>query len=393
MAKKPKIGIIYSYDENWIGGTYYLNNLCAALGKTELEKQPEIIVFTDTEETFMKLKKSSGYPFLTFYPMEIRHNFFQRIINKISRTLISKNLFEKRPLNTELDLIFPNPTSWFFELSPNKLYWIPDFQELKLPQFFNETELTKRKENHNFVANSNAVVFSSKDAENDFNIQYPDSKAQRFVLNFAVHHPDYTNINLDSLLKKYKLPKKPYFFVPNQFWQHKNHMLILRALILSKQIADDIQVFFSGKEFDHRNPDYITQIRNFVKDNHLTKNVHFLGFINRVDQLALMRHSKGLIQPSLFEGWSTVIEDGKSMGQRIIASNLNVHKEQLANNNTLHHFVDIDNEKKLSEYMLAWLNDDWSLKKVPNSDYNIKILNFANDFLEIVKKISQNDHK
>ena len=57
MVKRLKIGIIYSYDENWIGGTYYLNNLCAALGKIEKEKQPEIVVFTNSKETFLKLKK------------------------------------------------------------------------------------------------------------------------------------------------------------------------------------------------------------------------------------------------------------------------------------------------------------------------------------------------
>ena len=42
-----------------------------------------------------------------------------------------------------------------------------------------------------------------------------------------------------------------------------------------------------------------------------------------------MRHSQAVIQPSLFEGWSTVIEDAVSLQVPVIASGLKVNKEQL----------------------------------------------------------------
>ncbi len=39
----------------------------------------------------------------------------------------------------------------------------------------------------------------------------------------------------------------------------------------------------------------------------------FLGFIDRGEQLQLMKNSIAIVQPSLFEGWSTVVEDTKAM--------------------------------------------------------------------------------
>jgi glycosyltransferase involved in cell wall biosynthesis len=47
-----------------------------------------------------------------------------------------------------------------------------------------------------------------------------------------------------------------------------------------------------------------------------------------------MKYAKAIIQPSLFEGWSTVIEDAKSLQVPVIASNLDVNIEQLEEKGT-----------------------------------------------------------
>lgn len=45
-----------------------------------------------------------------------------------------------------------------------------------------------------------------------------------------------------------------------------------------------------------------------------------LGLVPRSDVIALMRYSISLINPSFFEGWSTTVEEAKSMGKQIILS-------------------------------------------------------------------------
>ena len=44
--------------------------------------------------------------------------------------------------------------------------------------------------------------------------------------------------------------------------------------------------------------------------------------------MQLMRRSLAVIQPSLFEGWSTVVEDARALGKRIAISDIPVHLEQ-----------------------------------------------------------------
>jgi glycosyltransferase involved in cell wall biosynthesis len=41
-----------------------------------------------------------------------------------------------------------------------------------------------------------------------------------------------------------------------------------------------------------------------------------------------MYHSLALINPSLFEGWSSTVEEAKSLGKMILLSDIPVHREQ-----------------------------------------------------------------
>ena len=53
-----------------------------------------------------------------------------------------------------------------------------------------------------------------------------------------------------------------------------------------------------------------------------------LGLVPYEHVTALSRDSQALINPSLFEGWSTTVEEAKSMGKRILLSRIPVHVEQ-----------------------------------------------------------------
>ena len=48
----------------------------------------------------------------------------------------------------------------------------------------------------------------------------------------------------------------------------------------------------------------------------------------RAHVFRLMRQSLAVLQPSLFEGWSTSVEEAKSVGKRMILLDIPVHREQ-----------------------------------------------------------------
>jgi len=76
-----------------------------------------------------------------------------------------------------------------------------------------------------------------------------------------------------------------------------------------------------------------------------------------------MKKSIAIIQPSLFEGWSTVVEDAKSLGKNIIVSDINVHIEQKDERTVVFPKLDY---KELSKIMVDTLQspkDDDSMKE------------------------------
>jgi glycosyltransferase involved in cell wall biosynthesis len=329
MAQRRKIGLVFSSNDNWIGGTYYILNLIHSLNTLEPNKKPTIIIFSDKESDWEVVQKTD-YPYLEFKNLTFKYSILERLLNKLSRTLFGKNFQTKQHPESICDAIFPFNGEEALDKIPQKICWIPDFQEHYLPNLFTEEQIQNRR-NHQkkLLSLGLELVLSSQDSYKSYQEIYPELNNKVYVVNFAVTHPEYIHLNINTLKEKFNVTK-PYFISPNQFWSHKNHIVILKALdILTKQNKEiDFQVVFTGKEYDPKSPNYTENLKNFVQENNLSDKVRFLGFIDRDEQLQLMNNALAVIQPSLFEGWSTVVEDAKAMNQRTILSDLQVHKEQ-----------------------------------------------------------------
>ena len=314
MAKRRRIGIFYSYDENWIGGVYYISNLIKCLNLLKEELRPELFIYTSDEATYNKLKVDVKYPYLNFCNQNFKYTLVQRALNYLSRKTIKKNIFEQRYTHKEIDLLFPARDYYEFELIKNKAYWIPDFQELHFPDFFSKTEIESRNKVYNLlVKNNKTIVFSSENAKSDFRRLFPNATNKTLILQFAVKH-NLNNLPEEKFVTHKFAVKKPFFIVSNQFWKHKNHNLIIEALALLKRSGRELpfSIVFTGKEIDTRDPNAFGHLKMKITEFKLDGDIKFLGFIDRNEQLALMQASLAVIQPSLFEGWSPVIEDAKS---------------------------------------------------------------------------------
>jgi glycosyltransferase involved in cell wall biosynthesis len=323
---RKKVAILYSYNENWIGSTYYIQNLISALNTLNDDQKPEIFIVTTSKEAFEQLALVTKYTYLRYRKLAL----LERIINNFTPAFIWKNIIGKTIFRayTDIDLIFPATAGVSFSFCKNRLFWIADFQEHYLPGFFSEEEIDKRKKiQEQIVEVGQEIVFSSHSAKGNFNEIYPSNRLNQYVLPFAVTNTGLREDN-DDVLSRYGVAKK-FFLCSNQFWKHKNHEIVLSAVASLKDKGHMVQVVFTGKERDYRNPTYIDDLKDRVKALNIEKEVLFLGFISRSDQLLLMKKSVAVIQPSLFEGWSTVIEDAKSLNVKIIASDIEVHREQL----------------------------------------------------------------
>lgn len=373
MGKRNIIKINYQYNEDWIGGSYYIQNLIHALNTLESSKKPYLLIHSSNENAVNELKNITSYPYLKRYSYN-KLNILQRGINYLSRKILKKNVFRLFP-----DFLFAFPSSYHERDQLEKqIFWIPDFQDKYLPHFFSEEELKSRDQAYTYIQkNAHHVVFSSGDAQKDFNTFYKGAAPKQYVLNFASYHPDENLPSKIDVLQKFSITGE-YFLCSNQFWVHKNHMVVLKAIAHLKKEGKNICVVFTGKEKDYRNPNYFSDLRKKVVELEIENQVKFLGFIDRKDQIVLLKNCKAIIQPSLFEGWSTVNEDAKAENIFILAANLNVNKEQLINYPNYRLFNPND-EKALANEIK---DKDFSIKEI---DYKENIKKFGLDFMKIIE--------
>ena len=120
--------------------------------------------------------------------------------------------------------------------------------------------------------------------------------------------------------------KSDYFFYPGQFWPHKNHTCLLRALkILKEKHAYEPQLVLTGS--DKGNRGYVEQL---IRDYSLQNQVLFTGFISREDLTALYRQALALVYSSFGGPENLPPLEAFAMGCPVIASSIPGALEQLA---------------------------------------------------------------
>ena len=89
----------------------------------------------------------------------------------------------------------------------------------------------------------------------------------------------------------------------------------------------------------------------------------YIGIIPYDEVLALNAGSIAVINPSMFEGWSSSVEEAKTLGTQLILSKIDVHKEQAPHAK----FFDPDNASDLADALInTSSNCKYSLYKDPS---------------------------
>ncbi len=377
MAKRTRIIIPFNYDEGWTGGNYYISNLVSALNSIPAIRQPEVYILSHNRASFDFIAQTSVYPRLRWISSlmigDIDGGLFKRlrILSKLLPRFVKKKI--------SYDAIFPFPIDT--KERHKTICWIPDFQERALPHLFSKEELTYRTEQHlYYINNFDNILFSSYAAKADFERYYPDAKNTKHVMQFAVANVPDAHDHI-SVLRRLQLPGV-FFYCPNQFWVHKNHEVVIEAVHLLAQEGIEATVAFSGKELDRRDPMHVANLKSRVAELGLAERIKFLGFISKEEQYVLIERSNALLQPSLFEGWSTVVEEAKSKSQFVIASDIAVHREQLTENALFFNPHDPSDLARTIKQRLSNPSDNTLI------DYAVHRRRFAESFMSIVTNVS-----
>jgi glycosyltransferase involved in cell wall biosynthesis len=376
-TERLQLGFIFNFNPKWTGGIIYLINAIRILNFLEDEDKPHVIVFYNPG--LEKYMAEISYPYIEL----VAHSFPSIHKGYISSFLKNKNVFvDDLVKKNQLDAIFPMHDYPVKSKSSAKLVsWYADLQHLYYPQFFTKRKRIERNERIKLILkNAKDLVVSSEAVKNDFLKFFKiPSTLKIHIYHFVSIVEGLSLLSYEEIRDKYGLEDN-YYMISNQFHKHKNHKVVFEAIASLKQKGIPICVAITGRFPSEPDSPYMQELHDIIQKNELQESIKFLGLIPRGDQLLLMKYAKAILQPSLFEGWSTVIEDAKSLQTPVIAANLEVNIEQLEETGT---YFEPHRVEQLVSILEIYPNRDFS--KQIYASYESRMRSAAYELLSIFK--------
>jgi glycosyltransferase involved in cell wall biosynthesis len=255
-------------------------------------------------------------------PHFFKINFFSKILINIRESLPNllyrfltffskKNKFEKFLEKLDVDLIyFVSQSSYAnYVHSINYIYTIfdlchrdcPEFPEVRKNRIFEFREGESKKNLPRAIAVLTDSYLGKENVIYRYNLDsnrvhvFPFSPSLTIQLKAKSNEYEKLDENFIDVKKKYQLTFD-YIFYPAQFWSHKNHIYILKALdILRTENSIQLGAIFAGD--DRGNLSYIKEM---TKKLNLDSQVRFVGFVSNEEIFYLYSQSLALVMPTYF---------------------------------------------------------------------------------------------
>ena len=344
-----RAGFIFPhYVEAWLGGVSYLRNLLGALAASpDCGVRPVLLTHT---------RRPAGFDGVEVVvrnlSLRVRHHLQVRgVLNRLAWDPLLGILAHHRiGLLSHAGVLGPRART-------PALAWVPDLQHRVLPEFFSTAERTTRDAGiRGYLRDAARVFVSSEAARKDLEHFFPGCAQKLRVLRFM----DRTLVAAESppreaLEARYGFRGR-YLLLPNQYWAHKNHQRVLEALSLLRRDGREALVLSTGNTEDYRNPGHFDRLMRLRAELGIEGCYRVLGVVPYTDLAGLLRDAAAVINPSLFEGWSTSVEEAKSLGKRILLSDIAVHREQAPQRGV---YFDPARADRVAEVMwAAWTSTD-----------------------------------
>ena len=367
----------------WLGGRNYFKNLLTAIaGLADTPIEP--VVFTSSRDD----AALTGLPPIRVVRASMMDHWTPAWV---CRQIVAKSLAGDWALHRLLKKENIGVISHWLPLVPRSsiasVGWIADFQHTHLPRLFTDKELRNRdRDSMEVCRRCDKVIVSSESARSDLKLFAPRYAHKAEVLHFVASPPQAESASsLGELQARFEF-SGPYFLLPNQFWTHKNHRVVLAALQLLKLQNRRVLVLATGATVDNRQPGAFSSLMRFAEECGVLDRFRVLGVISPQELTGLMHHAVALINPSHFEGWSTSVEESKSMGKTILLSDIPVHREQAPERGI---YFPANDAERLAEALWATQRDfdadsDARHRASAGSQLSSRRLQFARDFQRII---------
>ncbi|CAN5673526.1 glycosyltransferase family 1 protein [soil metagenome] len=302
----------------WQGGRNYLWNLLAAVtAQPDRAVQPVLLVRPDEDPGDLRM---DGVEVVETDPRWDSGR--ARSLGRAVELAVRRNPLEQHWLrHARIDVLSHAPPTGKPTVS-----WIPDVQHRHLPHLSSRRERFMRDLLfREMLRDATLTLASSETARGDLIRFYSADPGRVRVLQF-VSQPRLAPaemLPLAALVENLRIPPR-FIHLPNQLWKHKNHALVVEAL----RSAPEVTIVATGPREDYRHANVYTELLATIDKAGVADRFLHLGLVSFAELISLMHHAVAVVNPSRFEGWSTTVEEAKSLGKRVLLSDLPVHREQ-----------------------------------------------------------------
>lgn len=391
-----KVAFWYDRPQEYTGGLNYIKNLLFAISMANKGKiEPYVFLGADVDATTVQQFAELA---TVVSSRVLDRGTVPWLMNKVLFKYFGRLWIVNRVMRTHGIQLVSHAEHLYGRGRPYRLIsWLPDFQYLHLPELFPTIDPSRETRRLlELAGGTDAIVLSSRAALEDFRKIAPTEVLTRTTVLQFVSQPAWGAAEANPALEARRIEAKygfegRFFLLPNQFWAHKNHRIVLEAVNRLKRAGLEILVLCTGNLRDYRLKDngYADSLRDYIERNSLGSNIRILGLIEYRDVLTLMRLSLAVLNPSRFEGWSSTVEEARSMGKKLVLSDIAVHLEQ---NPPGAAFFSPDDAQALCDILKGiWLADseDWSaeLEARCRSDLHARTLKYGRAYLDLVARV------
>ncbi|HVS51474.1 MAG TPA: glycosyltransferase family 1 protein [Opitutaceae bacterium] len=187
-----------------------------------------------------------------------------------------------------------------------------DMQERFFPEFFTAAQLEERFFHYDWSLRMADAVITVSDFTRQSCIDIPG--ISRWKIRRVYHAPD-----------ELPAPRTPdgwdaagwekFVFYPANYWGHKNHAALLRALQQLRASGTDVRCVLTGSMYGREE-----EFRALAAATGTTDLVRHLGRRSRAELSWLFRHARALVFPSLFEGFGIPVVEAMHSGCPVACS-------------------------------------------------------------------------
>lgn len=152
-----------------------------------------------------------------------------------------------------------------------------------------------------------------------------------------------------------------FVFYPAQFWKHKNHINLVKAINILKDKISDIHLVLAGSE-----KNCCDDIKNYIVSNGLEDNITILGFVSDGNITYLYTHAVGMIMPSYFGPTNIPPLEAMALGCPVAVSNKYAMPEQVGRAGLL---FNPDSPEEIAECIKMLWTDPELRKELINRGY------------------------